>query len=330
MNLWTEYIPQDRVDTMLFPRLTAMAEALWTGTENRHFVDFLERLENHQPVLDHLGVQPGAAARPLEISSRFEAVRGTHQLEISLDDRIADALADRDLNTRYLILESPWPASFSPEKSPEDQGLPAVTEADDIVPKYLEIPASGRRGTSWLVMASLFSRGRTYGAPALLEISGHEALGAEISFGQPPSPRYPGGGPSGLINGLHGSRFFRDDKWTGFEGQDLEATLDLGEAKDLRRISVRFLQDVNAWIFLPREVRFEISKDGKDWRLVHVATHEVSDKIQDKTIREFSVDLPPGQVRYLRITGVSPGVCPAWHPGRGEPCWIFADEIVCR
>ena len=77
MNLWTEYIPADRIDTMLFPRLTAMAEALWTGAEERDFADFLDRLDDHRPVLRSLGVRPGAAARPLVLSGQFDRGRRT-------------------------------------------------------------------------------------------------------------------------------------------------------------------------------------------------------------------------------------------------------------
>jgi len=47
LNLWTERIPQERVDFMLFPRLCAMAECLWTGAARPGFKHFSHRLENH-------------------------------------------------------------------------------------------------------------------------------------------------------------------------------------------------------------------------------------------------------------------------------------------
>lgn len=47
LNLWTERIPQDRVDEMLFPRICAMAECLWSGASKPGFEHFLARLDGH-------------------------------------------------------------------------------------------------------------------------------------------------------------------------------------------------------------------------------------------------------------------------------------------
>ncbi|MEN8006021.1 MAG: family 20 glycosylhydrolase [Candidatus Krumholzibacteriota bacterium] len=330
MNLWTEYIPPERVDTMLFPRLTAMAEALWTGADNRDFPAFLDRLDRHGPVLDLGDVRPGPAARPVFLDGGYDPALGHHGLETNLDSRIADAFAGRHLAVRYLILESPFPPSFRPGRLPEDQGLPAVERTDDVSPEILEIHPADRTDSSRLVQTRLFIDDRPYGAPALLEISDHAALGAEIVFAHAPGERYPGGGPRGLVNGLHGSRFYQDGLWTGFEGHDLDATMDLGRVRDLGEVSIRFLQDANSWIFLPREVVFLVSRDGKSWRRAGSVTHRVSEKRQEKLIHEFALDLSREAVQFLRIQGVSPRVCPDWHPGSGQPCWVFADEIVCR
>ena len=330
MNLWTEYIPAARLETMLFPRLTAMADALWTGAEERDFAAFLERLDAHGPVLEYLHVRPGSPARPVILSGRFDPADNQHRVEVSLDPRVTQALAGRDLATRYVLFESPLSPSFAPGLMPEDQGLPQVTSADGCTAPSLEIPSGGDADKSWLVQVGLFVDDRPYGAPALLEISGHAALGAGVTFARQPSERYPGGGPLGLVDGLHGSRYFQDGLWTGFEGHDLDATLDLGRPRALHQVAVRFLQDANAWIFLPREVRFLVSADGQTWHMAGSATHDVPDKEQDKLIHEFVLDLPGAGLRFLRVHAVSPGVCPPWHTGRGEPCWLFADEIVCR
>jgi hexosaminidase len=45
-NVWTEYMEYPtRVDYMIFPRMSAVSEALWTATENKNYPDFLKRLE---------------------------------------------------------------------------------------------------------------------------------------------------------------------------------------------------------------------------------------------------------------------------------------------
>jgi hexosaminidase len=65
-NLWTEHIdtPQ-RVDYMLFPRMGALAEALWTG-KGRDIGDFGRRMPGYLARLDALGVdyRPEAGPHP--------------------------------------------------------------------------------------------------------------------------------------------------------------------------------------------------------------------------------------------------------------------------
>jgi len=34
--------------------------------------------------------------------------------------------------------------------------------------------------------------------------------------------------------------------------------------------------------------------------------------------------------RYVRVVAANRRTCPAWHPGHGQPAWIFIDEIVVR
>jgi hexosaminidase len=47
-QLWTEYMPGPKqVEYMAFPRLTALAEVVWTAPERRSYTDFLARLDAH-------------------------------------------------------------------------------------------------------------------------------------------------------------------------------------------------------------------------------------------------------------------------------------------
>ncbi|MET0304115.1 MAG: beta-N-acetylhexosaminidase [Microbacteriaceae bacterium] len=65
-NLWTEHIDTPaRVDYMLFPRVCALSETLWTGP-SRRIEDFEDRLPLHLERLDALGVayRPEAGPHP--------------------------------------------------------------------------------------------------------------------------------------------------------------------------------------------------------------------------------------------------------------------------
>ena len=62
-QLWTEYIPTPKhAEYMAYPRLTALAEVLWTPVARKDYPDFLRRLDPHLRRLDALDVN----YRPLD------------------------------------------------------------------------------------------------------------------------------------------------------------------------------------------------------------------------------------------------------------------------
>ncbi|MET9921651.1 beta-N-acetylhexosaminidase [Streptomyces sp. NPDC006435] len=71
-NLWTEHVDTPRmVDYYAFPRLCAVAEALWCGPGRRDFDEFRTRLHGaHLPRLDAIGVEYRARTGPLPWQTR--------------------------------------------------------------------------------------------------------------------------------------------------------------------------------------------------------------------------------------------------------------------
>jgi hexosaminidase len=56
-NVWTEYMPNtNHIEYMVFPRLCALSEVLWSPREPRVYPEFLRRLGVHAKRLDRLGV----------------------------------------------------------------------------------------------------------------------------------------------------------------------------------------------------------------------------------------------------------------------------------
>jgi hexosaminidase len=56
-QLWTEYMEGPKqVEYMAFPRLTALAEVLWSQKTRRNYTDFLTRLDEHLRRLSILDV----------------------------------------------------------------------------------------------------------------------------------------------------------------------------------------------------------------------------------------------------------------------------------
>ena len=156
----------------------------------------------------------------------------------------------------------------------------------------------------------------------------HAASGRVPRLASPPSPRYAGSGETTLTDGLLGSRNHADGRWQGFEGSDLEAVIDLGGSRPVHRIAGRYLQNINAWIFLPTSVEFAVSTDGKVFEAVSTVANDVSPRLADITIKEFAGSFLSRPVRYVRVRAKAISFVPAWHFGAGGKAWLFADEII--
>lgn len=143
-----------------------------------------------------------------------------------------------------------------------------------------------------------------------------------------PNPKYPGLGVSGLFDGLIGSSNLSNKQWMGYEGNDFEVSIDLGEIKKITTLGIDVLQLPQSWIFLPEKVEFYSSDDGKSYKLLNNTIYpaETDDIRLDGPVmlaRNFN-DL---KARYIKIKATNIGTCPATHPGEGQKAWLFVSEV---
>lgn len=160
----------------------------------------------------------------------------------------------------------------------------------------------------------------------------HIAVGSNVTLKYPYNEKYSGGNKNALTDGNrssdNGSHSYDYSVWQGFEGQNLEAIIDLNSVLEIRSISCGFLQNRSSWIFRPERVSFYISKDGNNFSLLKELESNYSARMPDVKRIEVSVEMEPVDVRYIKITAESIGICPDWHAGKGKKAWLFADEIV--
>ena len=148
-----------------------------------------------------------------------------------------------------------------------------------------------------------------------------------VKLEHPYSNQYEAGGLKALIDHQRGGDNFRTGVWQGYQGVDLVATIDLGAKQRVNRLAGSFLQDQNSWIFMPSTVEFFVSDDGKQFRSVGQVTHQVALDDEDAVLQELAVR-PRCEARYVKMVAKNIGVCPDWHPGAGQPAWIFCDEFI--
>ncbi|MBK7810484.1 MAG: GH92 family glycosyl hydrolase [Saprospiraceae bacterium] len=137
---------------------------------------------------------------------------------------------------------------------------------------------------------------------------------------------YSAGGDQALMDGLTGSLDFRDGRWQGFFGKDIEAEIILDKTSKLASIHFNCLQDTRSWILLPSSVEFTLSKDGQNWEEPILVVFNDSSRNEESTKYKFEIK-PSHQIKKIKIKIKNPGALPPEHISKGEPSWIFIDEI---
>jgi arylsulfatase len=158
----------------------------------------------------------------------------------------------------------------------------------------------------------------------------HQAVGKGIKLNLPYNRKYSGGGDEALIDGIRGSTNYGDGAWQGFEGNDLDVVIDLGNLLSVDRISCSFLESQFAWIFFPKTVEISISEDGSNFEVIKKFQNKEAQFNPKAVVKNYDVVPPRIPLRYVRVKAENITACPDWHPGAGGKAWIFVDEIVIK
>jgi hexosaminidase len=221
-NVWTEYMQTEgQVEYMVFPRILAMSEVVWSGNENKDYDDFVSRVENFNKRLEALDVN---------YANHLYDIEGTL---VSAKNALSYALKTRlkDKSIRYTL----------------DGSVP------DVNSKRYEraLPITG----TTTIKAAVFDTEKQLGTNFSETINFHKAVGKTITIDKTPHTAYSGSGANGLINGIQGSdKRFGDKEWLGFWGDTIEIVIDLGELTEIESIETRFYNGNGQWIYAPEYV----------------------------------------------------------------------------
>jgi hexosaminidase len=294
--LWGEFVATpEHAEYMLLPRLSAIAEIVWSPKEARNWKDFTGRLEHQMKRYEALGYNYSKSAYLATITPVVDPVK--KQLKIAL----ANEMNYPDI--RYTL----------------DGSEPTILSHS------YKNPFAVSKATT--VKAVAFSKGKLLGTVSSQTIFIHKASFKLVSL-RYPYEQYDGGGEFGLVNGLRGSLAFSDGTWQGFHQSDLDAVIDLGKSIPVKRISAGFLDRTSSWIFFPTGIEFSVSSDGKQYTKVAGFHNPIPTANRETSIKEFSQELKGVKARFVRVFAKNVGVCPDWHAGKGDKAWLFVDEIT--
>ena len=303
-NVWTEYIANtSKLEYMIFPRMCALSEVLWTPKNKRDWKDFEKRLPS---ILDWLN------QKKINYSTAYYDIKDTI---FSVDEKIGWSLKS---NSKYLIKAG---MDF-------DLSQTSIDTNDKTLPIYSS-PLKFYKDA--FGVAILFdSLNNRIITKIKKRFHLNKATGRKITLAYAPTKPYEAEGAFTLVNGVQNEKgMARTSEFVGFVGTDFVATIDLGKETEIKKVKLHTFEKKNSWIYHPKQgdVSVMISNDGINFTspVDEVASVELS-ATGGCTIT-LSFTQKPKTARFVKIIAKNFGTIPAGQPGERKGAWMFVDEI---
>lgn len=268
-NVWAEYIPvADHLEYMVFPRVIALSEVVWSPAASRDWTDFQARLSRHYRMLQRLNVNYCRPSDRLDIATTIDAEKHTASIVLSSEQ-------------------------YRPEIRYTTDGSQPTTQSS-IYNGPFNINSSS------IVRAAIFRHGLMHRKPDSVEIDFHKAIGKEVRYNLPYNSSYPAAKEMTLVNGYRGTLTYQDGQWQGFTN-DLDVTIDLGASQALRDVQSTFMQVTGPGVYMPDYVEVFISTDGVTFMKAGRAVNDVPVTDPSLLFKTFNVDLAGAQARFIRF-----------------------------
>ena len=292
-NLWTEYIPTfSQVEYMIMPRIDAVADIQWSDPSKKDYQTFLPRVARMTQLYDRLGYNYGKHIFDINASLTTNTENGT--LDIALTK-----LGEGDI---YYTVDGSDPTIASikyegPVQINQDCEFKAIVARPN--------------GTSRIFSEDIFF---------------NKATMKPITLKEQPSKGYVFNGAQVLVDGLRGGSNYKTGHWLGFQGKDLDATIDLKEPTEIQKVSFNTNVVKGDWIMGASAVTIKVSDDGKNFK--EVASKKIPELTQnDKDgLYPQEISFAPVKARHVEVI-INSSKLPKWHGGAGSPAFLFVDEI---
>ena len=294
-NCWTEYIKTFRqVEYMELPRMAALSEVQWCKPGQRDFNAFMQRLPRLIDVYRREGYNFARVIYNVDLQLRADTVRRA----------VCATLSTIDNAPVHYTLDGTAPTLQSP-----------------LYAEPLRVDSTCR-----LRCAAFRSWGSTPEVTETFHFS--KSTACPVRLLQQPHPKQTYGGAPLLTDGLKATDTnYASGRWIGFCGADLEAVIDLGSAKNVSSLALNCCVEKGYWIFDTREISVLGSADGKDFRELARESYPEQKETDANAISPHRLTFAPTAVRYVKVKVASEHSIPSWHPGKGNPAFVFVDEL---
>jgi len=300
-NVWSEYMNNPRkVEYMIFPRLSALSEVLWSPKEKKNWNDFEKRLQVQFKRYDLWNANYSRAYYDLK----------------------ATVVPTENFDGVLWKLETKNPSAQIKTVS-HFAGRPYELKFNEGINYTAPIPVK----TTQLLAAIAMVDGKAISNPVSQNILFNKATGKKVTLTTQPSNTYKGDGAFTLVNGIQNEKGYAKSKeFLGFSGTDCEAVIDLGKEENISNVIVHCLSNPGNWIHRPLTVEVFVSSNGTDFTSAGL-TDDFKIKTKGLETGTMKVEFAEKNSRYLKVVVKNWGKIPDGDAGAGNKAWLFVDEI---
>jgi len=294
-NLWSEYVrSDDHRDYMTVPRMSALAEVLWSPEDKRSWEDFVGRLRHFYTRLDRMGVNASRSVYSVRASAARLPDHRALQVELE-----ADGI---DHVIRYTL----------------DGSKPDAKSALYTAPIVLEETTTVRAA------AQDRENGKFYG-DTRLGFHPHKALGREITFESDPDASWGKTRQNLLVDGIiRTDQIFRHDEWAGFSRGKMNATIDMSVETEISEVTIGFAAAKHRRLHPPTDIEIFVSTDGENWR----SAVRFGEKDIDVSMRDVTLAFETAMTRYVRVMVANNAKTYSAETANHVVAPLYIDEII--
>lgn len=294
-NLWTEYIPDfKQVQYMVLPRMAALSESQWCAPEKKNYEAFLQRV-----------------SRLVNIYAKNGWNYATHIFDVMLDLKPNTETGTLDAVARTIDNAPIYYTLDGSEPTTASEKYTDVIKIDK--PCTLRTVAIRPSGSSKITKD---------------EISFSKSSMKPITMLQPINKQYEFSGATVLVDGMTGNMNYKTGRWIAFYTNDLEAVIDLKEATEISSMTLHTCVEKGDWIFDTRGITVSVSDDNQTFKEVASEAYPAMKESDPNQIYTHELKFTPVKTRYVKVKALSEQKIPSWHGGKGNPGFLFVDEII--
>jgi uncharacterized membrane protein len=148
-----------------------------------------------------------------------------------------------------------------------------------------------------------------------------------IEFITIPNVLYQADGAKTLIDGELGTGSISNGRWLGYQ-TDMQVIMYYNKPVTPRSVALNCMKSIGSQVFLPTEMQVWGGKDKAHLRLLGSLKTGEQKKNDPFIIEALTCKLSgSAPVSCIKLVAKPIYKLPAWHPAKGKPSWIFADEV---